>query len=431
MGSVLLVTVGGSPEPILTAIQTLAPERVVFLCSDRSRSQVEGQGYPCQIVSNGQLTQRLPNLPTQAGLGDRFQLVELEPDNLQQAYTAIAQTIRDLQAELGNRQLQADYTGGTKTMSVALGMAANDCGVPLFLTTGERRNIERVTRDELTGPVAADAVTVQRRLDSFLTPMLQNYDYAAAIGELRSMRAAHNLPPALAQRVQALYGCCLGFEAWDRFDHQGAWERLSGCMKWPELRSRALSLKCVLKSRAQIDPEFETDAAIDCHGYEVVEDLLRNAERRAHQQRYDDAVARLYRSLELLAQVRLGQAYGIQTANVDPALLPEAVQAWIFELRASPDWPIQLGLAKSYELLARLADPLGNCYQEQANAINDALQVRNYSILAHGFRPIDRDNYQYFQGKVAALVQSGIEACLPEGQSSASLQFPQQLTEIL
>jgi hypothetical protein len=32
------------------------------------------------------------------------------------------------------------------------------------------------------------------------------------------------------------------------------------------------------------------------HGYEIVEDLLLNAERRAMQDRYDDAVGRLYRA---------------------------------------------------------------------------------------------------------------------------------------
>ncbi len=35
-------------------------------------------------------------------------------------------------------------------------------------------------------------------------------------------------------------------------------------------------------------------------------DLLRNAERRAARGRYDDAAARLYRALEMLAQMRMG-----------------------------------------------------------------------------------------------------------------------------
>ena len=37
----------------------------------------------------------------------------------------------------------------------------------------------------------------------------------------------------------------------------------------------------------------------------MVEDLLLNAERRAIQGRYEDAIGRIYRAIELIAQIRL------------------------------------------------------------------------------------------------------------------------------
>jgi hypothetical protein len=48
----LYLTVGGSHQPLVTAIQSLRPQRVVFFCTDRdpatdqpgSRTQVEGKG---------------------------------------------------------------------------------------------------------------------------------------------------------------------------------------------------------------------------------------------------------------------------------------------------------------------------------------------------------------------------------------------------
>lgn len=46
-------------------------------------------------------------------------------------------------------------------------------------------------------------------------------------------------------------------------------------------------------------------------GYEQVQDLILNAERRAVQERYDDAVARLYRAVEMVAQVRLQSEWGL------------------------------------------------------------------------------------------------------------------------
>jgi len=36
MQKILLITVGGSHQPIITSIQELKPDRVVFICSDDS-----------------------------------------------------------------------------------------------------------------------------------------------------------------------------------------------------------------------------------------------------------------------------------------------------------------------------------------------------------------------------------------------------------
>jgi hypothetical protein len=75
MSTILLITVGGSPQPIITAIQSLNPDRTVFICSDGPRgsvSQVIGEGTPCEIRRGAEVVERLPNLPTHLGLGDRW-----------------------------------------------------------------------------------------------------------------------------------------------------------------------------------------------------------------------------------------------------------------------------------------------------------------------------------------------------------------------
>jgi len=75
MRKVLLVTVGGSPQPIITAVESLKPNRVIFICSGGnkgSRSQVIGEGKPCKIIKNGNVEKELPNFPTYLNLGERF-----------------------------------------------------------------------------------------------------------------------------------------------------------------------------------------------------------------------------------------------------------------------------------------------------------------------------------------------------------------------
>jgi hypothetical protein len=160
MSKILLVTVGGSFQPIITAIRSLQPDRVIFIASDGekgSKSQVIGEGTPCEVRRGAEVIERLPNIPTQVNLGENFQperdlILVQDPDDLGECYAKISSCIRKLQQESGH-QIMADYTGGTKTLSAALVMAAVDCGISLYITIAARDNLVKVERGELTQKV--------------------------------------------------------------------------------------------------------------------------------------------------------------------------------------------------------------------------------------------------------------------------------------
>ncbi|GAA6619740.1 hypothetical protein [Scytonema sp. NUACC26] len=157
MLKILLVTIGGSFQPIITAILSLQPDRVVFIASDGekgSKSQVIGEGTPCEVRRGAEVIERLPNIPTQVGLGDRFQpqrdlILVQNPDDLGECYSKIRDRIRNLQQE-SSHEIMADYTGGTKTLSAAMVMAAIDCEISLYLTIAARDNLVKVERGEVT-----------------------------------------------------------------------------------------------------------------------------------------------------------------------------------------------------------------------------------------------------------------------------------------
>jgi CRISPR-associated protein (TIGR02710 family) len=85
------------------------------------------------------------------------------------------------------------------------------------------------------------------------------------------------------------------------------------------------------------------------------EDLLFNAERRAAQGRCDDAVARGYRALEMIAQTRLRREHGIDTAGVDLARVPDDARAAL-ERHRDDRGRIRLALVQAWELLVVLDD---------------------------------------------------------------------------
>lgn len=149
---------------------------------------------------------------------------------------------------------------------------------------------------------------------------------------------------------------------------------------------------------------------------ERVADLIANARRCRRRGRYDDAVARLYRAIEAVAQCRLAGEHQISdTGHVPLDRLPgELRQTWANRLNGGA---IFLGLQDDYELLASLGNPLGALFRELDlhDRKKSPLTARNQSILAHGFDAVSPKVFD--QLWEAALRLAGLE----EGEL---VQFP-------
>jgi CRISPR-associated protein (TIGR02710 family) len=426
MTTILFVTVGGSPQPIVTAIETLKPDRVIFICStgdQGSKSQVVGTGTPCEIRKGSEVVDRLPNIPTQTNLGSKFQpttdLVVLDNlDNLEDCYQKIVAKIQEIRRNFPTSIIKADYTGGTKTMTASLAIAAIHYRVELYLTTGNRVDLIRVEQGEMTDQVQIAPVLVQQAIDHYLPVFLQQYNYPGAITQLNELPSIGAIASGQKRAIQVLKDICQGFEAWDRFDHNTAKSLLKNYRQYPAIESRFVFLQKVIDSRKEIDENGAIRESDERHGYEIVQDLMLNAERRATQDRYDDAVGRLYRALELLAQVRLWQKYRIRTSNLDISKLPVGIRN---EYSNSDD----LGLFNSYKLLAKLqSEPIGQLYQQHRDNIKKVLNKRNNSLFAHGFRPITEIDYTEIQKPIGKFINMSIAAVASGRVLILPAQFP-------
>ena len=139
-------------------------------------------------------------------------------------------------------------------------------------------------------------------------------------------------------------------------------------------------------------------------------------------------MGRLYRALELLAQTHLWLRYQVKTGDVDLEQIPPELRDWVRALKGR-DGKIQLALRNSYELLKQWpADPLGALYQPAADRLFDQLQVRNYSILAHGLRPVTAADYEdRFQAVIIPFIEAGLKAVIGNQGRFESVQFPRQI----
>ncbi|QNP30619.1 TIGR02710 family CRISPR-associated CARF protein [Cylindrospermopsis curvispora] len=427
---ILLVTVGGSHQPIVTAIKMLKPDRVVFICSEDSKSQVVGSQV--KILEN---SQRLPNIPTQLELGDKFQpdrdlIVIKDPDNLQECYREVALYVQNLKKNISNTVIKADYTGGTKSMSIGLAIASIYYELELYVTTALRTNINRVERGEGTQKTSIGPIVADQTIKKFLPILLDQYNYPAIIAEVNRLLISWELPTDKKYEIRLLHTSCLGLDKWDKFEHREALNLLEPQMKNPVIKDLVIFLKRVIRSRKQIDDKYDATNTTEGHGYEIVEDLILNAERRAKQERYDDAVGRLYRALELLAQIRLLKEYDLKTEEVNIEKIPENLRDKYSEKRSLTKGKIQIGLRSSYELLSELNDPMGKIYMEHSNRIIDALEVRNNSLFAHGFKPIKLEEYEKVKQVFVNFIKSGISSVNQNKSQKRAPQFPTSMSDL-
>lgn len=434
MKRVLIVTVGGSFKPIVTAIRDFEPTFVYFVCSTDSAKEVDGPGTPC-VVRRGSEAIHHPAIVVQTGLtGEQYEIKILEdPDDPEEAYETARRAIGECHSRFPDHSIYVVYTGGTKSMSAGALMAAFDDGRCLVVNMrGQRAGLSNVL-DGTEMPEVTDVRTLyaRRRLEIALEAFAR-YDYPAAEAVLKEA-VARDVDRDLRSLVRNLRQLARGLSAWDRVDYELATTLLKGLDRFltpahRELLGKARDMTGILKSAGARWQQPETIQIREVRnlGPEPVYDLLLNARRRAHQERYDDAVGRLYRALELYAQIELLRLeQPVLTANVLPERLPAEVRPWLEE-----QWRgerITLGLVAAYELLARLGHPVGLVWAERRSGLMAVLEVRNHSLLAHGFTPVTAQEYAEVADRIEGFIVAADAALNRRKGFPQAPQFPQHL----
>ena len=151
--------------------------------------------------------------------------------------------------------------------------------------------------------------------------------------------------------------------------------------------------------------------------YYILASILNNARRKYDDNKYDDGIARLYRSLELIAQIRLEKEYGIDSSKVDISILEEynIPDDFVNEIKNKKSQNISLN--EDYLLLKYLNDDLGIYYDNEYNKIRNMLTFRNNSILAHGLDSLSKKQFEDFNHevlKIARLLKSDMDEKIKE-----------------
>jgi len=395
----LVLTVGGTAEPIVFTIRSLRPRHVALVCS-------EGSLATAVAVKN----ELRSGPPTPGGPQPDVRTFKTDDEaDLVACHRCVAQALAYLRdhCRLDRSQVRIDYTGGTKTMSAAAVLAAAPDGYQFVYVTGEKRN-----RDGL-GAVLSGSEKIVFPPNPWTVleePELRALLSYAAVGQWqaaldRCRRLISRADDAARPVFNALYKVLDGLRYWDGFDHAEAIKAWRGCAPGQLLNlakaSRrplivAFADKCIPMLRWLKDAA----AANQPSGRKpdpLVLDLLANADRHAGRGFPDEAALRLYRSVELCLQRRLLAKHGIDNSAVQPDQVPEPLRSELERRHGAPGksgW--KLGLDDSAALLAALGDRIGKSVKETTLDLG----ARNLNWLIHGSAHVTDNQVKGFRGKV-------------------------------
>jgi CRISPR-associated protein (TIGR02710 family) len=422
MQQVLLVcTVGGAPEPIVASILACDPARVVFVCSSDSKRSLKahagdpgGKGILAALEDRGK-----------AFDSGRYEVIELaSAQDLERCVETIHRGVTpevDRWIRRGEgHDVVVDITGGTKCMTLALGLMTRIWPCRLQYVGGTERTKGGV------GVVVSGREQIVHFQEPWNSLGYQVVDDARVVFDSGNPGAAAAL--AAARRNQAPGGPMKaalsawthlldGFAHWERFDHGAAARSfrlflaqrnlLAQLLTQAQVEALAVEGERALASLAGLEGNARASRAF-------VLDLLGNAHRRLSERRYCDSVARAYRAVEAIAQWRLADFHGIaSTGAVSMEFVPEPLRTeWS---AAAENGYLKLGLQDAYRLLESLGDPVGCRFESsELSAIpaegppKSPLTARNASYLAHGFQPAPETVAQALVDAALMLLEASI-----------------------
>ncbi|MBE0525292.1 MAG: TIGR02710 family CRISPR-associated protein [Methanosarcinales archaeon] len=375
MAKVMIISLGtgrGVENGVAKSIHVNNPDKIFFIATNESKSTIER----IESVSGKKLVYEPP-------------LIIDNAEDVEGCWQTTARLVRSLIRDgYCSEDICIDFTSGTKAMSsgCVLAGASFECGNLSYVGGGKRDINGRV----ISGTERVIILTPNEFFIDQRRRMIQDFfilfQFDACI-KLISDARLKSMAMEVHDELDLLEKLVLAYSFWDKFNHLKAasyFNQLHGKfdIRWQIDTSN--SKEIVFKIANQKEKFAHSREILDKFSKEILADLLANADRRAQEGKYDDAVARLYRAVEVISQMLLARRK-IDTSRVKIEDLPSS---WQEEYRESNE-SIKLGQEKAFSLLESLDEDIGRDYRENKN-LRNYLSKRNSSILAHGLTPMTK-----------------------------------------
>lgn len=427
-----IFTVGGSPDPIINTLKTYDFVYVFFICSSgRAESSTEW------IVDGEPLKEGVKIITKHVNLSrDKYEKILLDykiVDDINSIYEELEKQlvpkVKAITKEERAYEVIANYTGGTKSMSIALALLAiYQDGWDLQLNTATRTNVIRIDRGDF--PLPINKINLNYKMERHIfNELMRKFYYDEILERVEKFLTERTLIENYKNELRNIRQILRVLTLWDKFEHKMALEELESLSKGlPRESSMKDFLNKYLIRLKEILGQKKS------HGYDRVIDLMHNAKRRVTQEKYDDAVARYYRAVEMMAQIRLNLEFGLNSSDIKCEKiveLPPKARDYLRNLcekAMDEKGSIKIGLINDYELLAALDDKLGIFYLQRKKYLLNAIEKRNYSILAHGDKPILKEEFNEIEPIFVEFLSEGLKEVGVD--INDDLQLPRSFSEV-
>ena len=385
MRPLMIMSMGGSSEPLKKSIEEHKPQCIIFLSSHESVK-----------ISSDVITSRdvQPKVI--------YEISE-DPNSMFECYKAARRCVeRQKRMGFDPEQVVVDYTGGTKVMTAALILATVGEPYRFNYVGGEHRN-----KDGL-GTVIDGSEKMYAEMSPWSIFAEEERRQVVSLFNLRRYSSVGRIIDSLVQRnlpaeIQGFFGfvkpLAEGFLCWEQFKHKDAVKFLKDGMTELQryihmygtsgLNDFSQSLEVC---KTFLDELVNSTKGITSMHAILVDDLLNNARRRIMDERFDDAAARIYRALELYGQIGFLTVAGCENDKVSPDKEPDSIRPEFVKKYMDPkSKKLKLPLQATFQYLDAVGEEAGKRFFEKRKEILNIQSNRNMSILAHGISPVSKD----------------------------------------
>lgn len=389
----MLVSVGGSEAPIVCSIIENRPDKLIFFVSKQSRSQVSEKIIP-QIYEQLKI------------FIDHEFIVTQDEQDIGICTSSLLKNVPVCMKKLGNSEHWAnivDYTGGTKTMSAAMVWASSKypCsfsyvgassessrdkdGMGVVINGMERCIIKENPWNQLA------YFEIEGAMDLFNTGQYSNAsNIFRNIAEKVSEIGLQRLFSVLTDIVE-------GYAQWDVFNHIEAQKLIGNNIDAliDMTQSELLFIPDLKPFTESVIENYDFLKAVK-HGqltWIMIHDILANSQRRAIlENKFEDAIVRIYAALAKIAQYQLKLRYGIEYDLCDSSRVPDELKSEFRKYKITDEY-FQLDIQASYKLLIAFGDIYGKRFESAAD-IQKYIKTRHRSIFESGMQTNGKETYQ-------------------------------------